>query len=1176
MHRDLKPDNVFLLEQDGQQDFVKIVDFGIAKAAEHGISVADSGLVKPLSKEALAELTGAELASPTGGSNITMAGTVMGTPGYMAPEQIQGHKQDERVDQYALGCLLYEMLVGQPVFEANGPMTLMLKHAADPVTPPRERLSEVGSPGLPDSLDALVCRLLSKEPRERFGSMTELAQALEREIEIMQIQRGERTVVPTALVHSISQPPASLPPQSVPPVASPTPPPPTLRGLLSNPIAIGIAGLVLIAVAMGGALWGLRQRTPGAGRSNEDNIPSAELLSLRRSALALLQKQSQPAPEAAAGSASDPALIPGALLGLGQSRDPQQRPILEAVLKNAGAEPAQRQAAAEALAGLGDRGALPALNEALQSLPSPPPTREQAELRLAIAVTLRQLGDARGQGVLQEALSASDPATALRAALALCSPQPAALRQVLDTALAAPGLPAPLRLEALSCLSRLGDASGKARLQDLAGLRDGQPAASAGEITEEKLAAIAHLAQLRDAAAEALLKTLATRRGSLQLVAAHELSRLDSEEVLPLLRSMASDAQAATAARQLALAGLAHVGRPSDARRLASLLPAAAGSSGNSERDPLSQGAAIAIVQIAAREPSLLSRGGLSWARSAYLDASWSTREAAATVLADTSGSDALRLLTALLGDADSKVRVSAARALGRRREPEALALLKSALNDSDSEVRREALRSMDRLVVALSLAKRGQVGAVSASEIGAIVKTLFESGSASEQVAAAGVLLRLADKGALDRVQGWKSAEDPAMRRMYLSRVATDRSELLAGLKDSVLAVRLAAAERLTELPGDAVKKEALPVLQEAVRAGGVEAVAAFALLARLGEQKVPATAEGALFSGSTGDRMAAIESLGRLPPRQAVPLLLRAAGDPEPLLRRMVAEVAADLGETGQAASGELAPGVPVLRLLVSDSDAVVRARAESLLGRLLQQSSVGSQQAGLADLLDEEVAQERSRKSASSPPRPHDEAPSDGGPPADAAASGAPPANTANATTTDDPAGTEGKTAAAKPKPLAAEPFARAGLAAYADKDFKKAQKLLEKVHSLCSRERKGVSECAALTFETSLRLGQIYEQQKALPEAMGEYQKVLHSPSVPRGKAGLRSEAQDAAGRLANRLGQVIVRGAGRGKRAATCEETTMWMRPGPALIKVDGKLEPIEVRAQAVTKVGSCP
>lgn len=1162
VHRDLKPDNVFLLEQDGGQDFVKIVDFGIAKAAEHGISVGDSGLVQPLSKESLAQLAGTD--SPTQGGNITMAGTVMGTPGYMAPEQIQGLKQDERVDQYALGCLLYEMLVGKPVFSANGPMTLMLKHASDPLVPPRERLTEAGLPVLPESLDNLVCRLLAKEPHERFASMTELAQALEREIELMQIQRGERTVVPTALVQSISQPTVSAPPAPVPE--------PVRRGAFGNPITLGVAGLILIAVAMGGALWGLRQRGPGPTQSDEV-VPAAELLSLRKNALALLRQQSQPS------ASSDPALVAGAVLGLGHSREPGERPALELLLTSDNADPVLRAAAAEALGLLGDRGALPALKKTLSTLPNPAPNRELSELRLTLGATLRKLGDEGGQALLTEALGAQDGGTALRAALLLCAPQPASLRQAIDRALAVPQLPLPLRIEALACLARLGDATAKDRLREQAGLTGANAAGSGASVTEAQISALARLAQLHDAAAEAELRTLATRRSALQLVAAHELCRLSADEPLPLLRTVAADTQAALAARQLALAGLSLVGQPIDARRLGGILPTppAPAGTGGSERESLSQAAATAILQIVAREPSLLARNGLSWARGAYLDANWSTREAAAVVLADATGGDALRLLTALLRDGDSKVRVAAARALGRRREPEALAVLKTALGDSDSEVRREALRSLDRLVVALSLAKRGQVGAVSASEIGAIVKGLFDAGGAGEQVAAAAVLLRLADKATLEKVQGWRNATDPAMRRLYLSRVATERTEILAGLKDSVLAVRLAAAERLADLPGDAMQKEALPVLQEAVRAGGVEAVAAFALLARLGDRSLPATPEGALFAGPTADRMAAIESLARLPHQKAVPLLLRATSDPEPLVRRLVAEVAADLGENaaGGAGGGELAPGVPVLRLLVHDSDAVVRARAESLLGRLLQQSSIGDRKAGLADLLTDEKSPATATPTAApqASPRERDaaEAPRDGGtsPDAGGATAGSDP------TTVGEPAGGDGRGAAPKIKPLAAEPFARAGLAAYAAKDFKGAQKLLEKVHSLCSRDRKRASECAALTFETSLRLGQIYEGQKALPEAMSEYQKVLRSASVPKGKAGLRSEAQAAAERLAGRLGQVIVRSPGGGKKAG-CDETTMWMRPGPALIKVDGKLEPIEVRAQAITKVGSCP
>ena len=1168
VHRDLKPDNVFLLEQDGKQDFVKIVDFGIAKAAERGISVGDSQQVKPLSKQALAELEQSQRASGAAPQNITLAGTVMGTPGYMAPEQIQGLAQDARVDQYALGCLLYEMLSGQQVFLASGPMTLMLMHASDPVTPLRERLVDVpGGGAILDSLDQLVCRLLSKDPSERFASMTELAQALEREIELMQLQRGERTVVPAELVQSISQPPASLPSISQPPVE----PPPFWK----QPLLIALIGLSLIGVATAGAYWGLRQnRGPHGTDPSGVVLKPGELVALRKAALAVLTQQVQ--------RSTDAAVVAGALTALGHSRDPQQRGLLEAVLSNAESDLARRGAAAEALGHLGDRSALPTLHKAIDGLgdaATVASSPEKANLRVSMAAALQKLGDARGDALLHEALRGADPAAGLRAALLLCSPGSDPLRQILQKALTLPQLPMALRWDVLACLGRLSDQSAKAQLRTQAGI-DGPPAV--GPAKEEQIAALAQLARLGDAQALAQLRTLASRRNVSQLLAAHELAQQEQDDGLTLFRDVLADTHAAPAAHQLAVAGLAAIGQPIDARSLGHALESLRTTAAeDASLDLQRQGLADAIVQIVAREPALLSRNSLDWARSAFVDRSWAAREAAAAVLADVKEADALRLLSALLRDGDAKVRQSAARALGRRSEPEAWQTLRGAYSDADVEVRREALRATERWIGTVALAKRGQVGAVSSSDVISTVKPLFDQGSAAEQVAAAAVLLRLSDKATADKVHAWRTAEDAGMRRLYFARVATEKDELLAGLKDPVLSVRLAAVERLAERHGDSVQKEALPVLQEAVRAGGVEAVAAFALLARLGDKSATAAADLQILSAPTSERMAAIEAMARLPHGQAVPLLLRAARDPEPLVRRLVAEVAADLGQEdsagGPAPSHTSTPGVPVLRVLVTDVDPVVRSRAESLLGRLLQQSSSPERQAAIAELLQEVPATKS---------RPGEANDKTGQVPQPSAADGgtAGPNNDAGGVAgTSHPDGPQtaddgDAKATARPKPLAAEPFARAGLDAFSAHDLKKAQRLLEKANALCSRDRKHAAECAALTFETSYRLGQVYEQQKALPEAMAEYQKVLHAAPVPRGKADLHSGAQEGAKRLSSRLGQVIVRSASKaaGKKAAACDEVTMWMRPGPALVKVDGKLEPIEVRAQAVTKVGACP
>ena len=129
IHRDLKPSNIFLV--DGRIDRAKLLDFGIAR-----------------------------LESDT---RVTIAGTIMGTLGYMAPEQA-GHDQvvDARADVFSLGCVLFEYLTGTPAFEADHPMALLTKLVF--AKPPR--LSDV-LPTAPANLDALLWRMLAKDPAER-------------------------------------------------------------------------------------------------------------------------------------------------------------------------------------------------------------------------------------------------------------------------------------------------------------------------------------------------------------------------------------------------------------------------------------------------------------------------------------------------------------------------------------------------------------------------------------------------------------------------------------------------------------------------------------------------------------------------------------------------------------------------------------------------------------------------------------------------------------------------------------------------------------------------------------------------------------------------------------------------------------------------------------------------
>ena len=121
VHRDMKPDNVFLLEQDGNTDFVKIVDFGIAKQAADG--TPPPKLDSPAGGIAITG-SGAELRR----SPHTLPGTLLGTPGYMSPEQARGTAIDFRVDQYSLGCILFEMLSSTLPFDDDTVGGLLRKH----------------------------------------------------------------------------------------------------------------------------------------------------------------------------------------------------------------------------------------------------------------------------------------------------------------------------------------------------------------------------------------------------------------------------------------------------------------------------------------------------------------------------------------------------------------------------------------------------------------------------------------------------------------------------------------------------------------------------------------------------------------------------------------------------------------------------------------------------------------------------------------------------------------------------------------------------------------------------------------------------------------------------------------------------------------------------------------
>lgn len=139
VHRDIKPDNVFLLP-DGT---VKVVDFGIA-----------------------------HIASAT---NLTVSGQVLGTPRYMSPEQVKGEVVGFQSDIFSVGILLYEILTGRPAFDGNSPTSVMYKVVHEQPPPPREFNLAV-----PHELEAVISRATAKVPSERYSSASEMAVDMER------------------------------------------------------------------------------------------------------------------------------------------------------------------------------------------------------------------------------------------------------------------------------------------------------------------------------------------------------------------------------------------------------------------------------------------------------------------------------------------------------------------------------------------------------------------------------------------------------------------------------------------------------------------------------------------------------------------------------------------------------------------------------------------------------------------------------------------------------------------------------------------------------------------------------------------------------------------------------------------------------------------------------------
>ena len=202
VHRDIKPANI-LLENGVER--VKLTDFGLARAVDD--------------------------------ASLTQSGVIAGTPQYMAPEQARGEPVDPRADLFSLGSVLYAMCAGRPPFRADRRMAVLRRVCEDPHRPIREV-----NPDVPDWLEAIIDRLLAKDPADRFQTAAEVADLLERGLAHVQ----QPTAVAPARGPGVSSA------HALHPSSSSTSPSPSRHQAPRRRLALA-AGLLLLAMAGLGA-----------------------------------------------------------------------------------------------------------------------------------------------------------------------------------------------------------------------------------------------------------------------------------------------------------------------------------------------------------------------------------------------------------------------------------------------------------------------------------------------------------------------------------------------------------------------------------------------------------------------------------------------------------------------------------------------------------------------------------------------------------------------------------------------------------------------------------------------------------------------------------------------------------------------------------------------------------
>jgi serine/threonine protein kinase len=300
IHRDLKPANIFLVRNEDEEDFVKVLDFGLVKHLDEGAA-----------------------------EHLTQTGLFMGSPKYMAPEQIQGEKVSAATDVYALGVVLYELLTGKVPFDRGNSVNTLMAHVSEPVPP---MIQTNPSVAVPIPIAEFVARCLAKRPEDRFESMDAMLEGLRAAATgaLDSISTGEwtRSIVDARAPLGIPEPARVARPELVTPVSDAPPSGPSATPSVEpseparsavRPVALppaapaapvaasGRTGLLVAALAVGGLVAvgvASRMRTSGQAATRTEGGPSASA-----STGPVAPRADAPADAGAAATSSEPSPV---------------------------------------------------------------------------------------------------------------------------------------------------------------------------------------------------------------------------------------------------------------------------------------------------------------------------------------------------------------------------------------------------------------------------------------------------------------------------------------------------------------------------------------------------------------------------------------------------------------------------------------------------------------------------------------------------------------------------------------------------------------------------------------------------------------------------------------------------------------------------------------------------